>query len=134
MALFSRAAPSPDLRPRDYVLSDALVVTADSRVVQVDLVVRFEPQPREPGHHLGWDERDEGAVHAVVLTLLRLTAELLDRDTVLAERARVGDPVTHGLELAPVTSGFSPRVTTVEVRDQAAGTGGSGDHEFRVVA
>jgi hypothetical protein len=134
VALFSRAAPSPDLRPRDYVLSDALVVTADSRVVRVDLVVRFEAQPRDDSSHLGWDERDEGAVHAVVLTLLRLTAESLDRDTVLGVRARLGDPVTHGLELAPVAGGFSPRVTTVEVSDQVPGTGGSGDHLFRVVS
>jgi hypothetical protein len=111
-------------------LTRASLVTADSRVVQVDLLARFEPDGRDPGLPLGWDELDEPAIHAVVLTVLRLQAEAHDASA-LAERSLLAEPVAHALGLAPVASGFTSRVASVEVGPYEVSS--AGDHVFRVV-
>ncbi|HET7350130.1 MAG TPA: hypothetical protein VFJ28_04280 [Marmoricola sp.] len=121
-----------DTRPREYRLSGEPVVTGDSRVVLVDAVVRFDPvPPRDDRLTLGWDADGERVIHAVVVTTLRVAAESVDRDVVVEERARLADPLSRALELAPVATGFTARVATLEVSDRAPA--GRGEYEVRVV-
>jgi hypothetical protein len=140
MALFSRGdrgdrgdRTAADTRPREYVLSGEPLVTGDSRVVLVDAVVRFDPvPPRDDRMTLGWDAGGETAIHAVVVTTLRLAAESVDRDVAVAERARLADPLNHALELAPVATGFASRVATLEVGDREPT--GRGGYDVRVAS
>jgi hypothetical protein len=139
MALFSRDRAdrgdrtTADTRPREFVLSGEPVVTGDSRVVLVHAKVRFDPvSPRDDRTTLGWYAEGERAIHAVVVTTLRLAAESVDRDVAVAERARFADPLSHALELAPVAAGFSAQVVSLEVSDREPT--GRGGYDVRVVA
>ncbi|GAB3029089.1 hypothetical protein GCM10011376_14980 [Nocardioides flavus (ex Wang et al. 2016)] len=102
--------------PRDYVLTGEPVVTADSFVVLVDLVVRYEQSHRPDGAAFGWDPAAETAINAVAVTALRVEAGRAGRDEAVAERTRLADPVLHALSLAPVPAGFTPTLVSFEVR------------------
>lgn len=111
-----RDADGDGHRPRELVIADEPVVTADSSVVLVDLTVRWDQVPREDGPVLPWAAADESAIRAVAVTSLRVEGAAVDRDDVLAERTRLADPLGRALELAPVVPGFRATVVSLEVR------------------
>ena len=116
MPLFGRRDDTYDTRSRDYVLTGEPVVTGDSFVVLVDLVVRFDHVPQDDGPGLGWDPSGEAAIHAVAVTVLRVEAEKSGRDELTAERTRLLDPVARALSFAPVAAGFRSTPVSLEVR------------------
>jgi hypothetical protein len=65
-----------DRRDRDYVLTGCPLVAQDHQVVLVDVTVRLAvAQPTdERDLVLGYDPAEEGAMHAVCVTVLRLMA------------------------------------------------------------
>src|SRR4051794_34800545 len=93
MGLFSARRPAVDGRPRELRMVGTPLVTADAVVVEVDLVVRFDPRPPsthplERGHtaEASWSAVDERIAEAVVVTVLRLRAEDSTGDELLADR------------------------------------------------
>jgi hypothetical protein len=133
MPLFGgrREAGGYDTRTREYVLTGAPIITADSFVVLVDLVVRWEHVPVEDGPGLDWKATDEVAIDAVAVATLRVEGERATRDELVAERARLADPVGRALSFAPVVAGFRSAVVSLEVH--AHEDGARGTSEFRVV-
>jgi hypothetical protein len=134
MGLFSPRAPrlragSGDRRDRDYVLTACPLVAEDDFVVLVDLTVRLTVRPEEPWDH---DPADEGAIHAVVVLMLRLLAEEMPAEELLVGRARIVEAVGKALSFAPVPVGVDGRVTAVEVR-RYDGSAVVLQHEIRVV-
>ena len=98
-----------------------------------ELLRAFDPvPPRDDRMTLDWDAGGEAAIHAVVVTALRLAAETVGHDDAVAERARFADPLAHALELAPVAVGFAPRVATLEVSDRRPA--GRGGYDVRVAS
>ena len=126
-----RGSGTRDARSREYVLTGAPVITADSYVVLVDLVVRYDEVARPDGHGLDWDPTDEVAVDAVAVATLRVAGESEYRDEVVAERARLGDPVAKALAFAPVTAGFRCTLVSLEVRAHEPDAPSAS--EFRIV-
>ena len=133
MRLFGgrREVGAHDTRARTYVLTGEPVVTADSFVVLVDLVVRYDQVIEPDGPGLEWEPGDEVAIDAVAVTTLRVEGEKLDRAEVLGERARLADPVGRALSYAPVGAGFRSSVVSLQVR--AHEPDASRSREFRVV-
>lgn len=132
MPLFGgRRDDAYDTRSRDYVLTGEPVITADSFVVLVDLVVRFDHVPQPDGPGLDWNPSDEVAINAVAVAALRVEGEKARRDEVTAERARLVEPVGRALSFAPVAAGFRPTPVSLEVRAHEDGAPRSS--QFRVV-
>lgn len=126
-----RDADGYDTRSRDFVVTAEPIVTADSFVVLVDLVVRWDHVPADDGPGLDWTPADEVAIGAVAVTTLRVEGEKVSRDEALTERARLAEPVARALSFAPVAAGFTSTLVSLEVRsheDSARRTS-----EFRVV-
>lgn len=135
MGLFSRHSSTPgDLRDRDYVLTGCPLVAEDDYLVLVDATVRLAVrQPTEDRPLVrGYNPADEPALHAVCVTVLRLMAESLPAEELLAGRGRVAETIERGLRFAPVGTDLEARVVSVEVRsyDPPPATF---SHEFRVV-
>lgn len=126
-----RDADEDRARSRELVLRDEPIVTADSYVVLVDLTVCYDQVPQEDGPALTWDPAHEAAISAVAVTSLRVEGEKATRDEVIAERARLADPIGKALGFAPVPAGFRPTVVSLEVRAHDPGARRTG--EFRVV-
>lgn len=126
-----RDADEDRARSRELVVSNEPIVTADSYVVLVDLTVRYDQVRHEDGPDLAWDPASEAAISAVAVTTLRVEGEKATRDEVMAERARLADPMGKALGFAPVPAGFRPTVVSLEVRAHDPGVRRAG--EFRVV-
>ncbi len=120
-----------DTRSRDFVVSAEPIVTADSFIVLVDLVVRWDHEPADDGPGLDWEEADEVAIGAVAVTTLRVEGEKATRDEVVGERTRLADPVARALSFAPVAAGFRSTLVSLEVRPHEDGARRTS--EFRVV-
>ncbi|MDR7251464.1 hypothetical protein J2X46_000436 [Nocardioides sp. BE266] len=131
MPLFGRRDDGYDTRSRDLVVSAEPVVTADSFIVLVDLVVRWDHVPEEEGPGLDWTPTDEVAIEAVAIATLRVEGEKATRDELVAERTRLADPVTKALSFAPVAAGFRSTLVSLEVRPHEDGARRTS--EFRVV-
>ena len=135
MGILSSKPRRPDERSRDYVLNGGHVITGDSFVFLVDLVVRFAPRPADPTWPtLGWTRDDEPAIHAVVLTTIRVTAETLAAEEAPSSRDVLVKAVDLALSYAPVGVGFTASTRSVELRRAGDGDAGRGDHEFRIVS
>lgn len=126
-----RDAGEDRARSRELVVSGEPIVTADSHVVLVDLTVRYDQVRHEDGPDHAWDRGSEAAISAVAVTILRVEGEKATRDEVMAERARLVDPVGKALEFAPVAAGWRPTVVSLEVRAHDPGSHRTG--AFRVV-
>src|SRR4051812_47204038 len=120
---------SQDQRDRDYVLTGSPLVAQDDVVVLVDLTVRLAVRPDGLWGH---DPADERAIHAVVVLALRLLAEEVPAEELLAGRARIVEAVEKALSFSPVPVGVDGRVTVVEVRRYDA-SAVLDRHELRVV-
>ena len=123
----------PDVPPsgREYTLRESPVVASDDVVVLVDLTVRFTPSAQDDGPGLPWNPANEGAVHAVVQTAVRLVGDDHPSTDLLAGRALVDDRVRRHLAYAPVPTGFTVASTSVEVRPHTPDFANA--HTFRVV-
>ena len=131
MPLFGGRRDADDTRSRDFVVTAEPIVTADSFVVLVDLVVRWDHVPAEDGPGLDWKPTDEVAIAAVAVTTLRVEGEQATRDELVGERARLADPVARALSFAPVAAGFRSTLVSLEVRPHEDGARRTS--EFRVV-
>jgi hypothetical protein len=135
MGLFSRQ-PRPDRlhgrdrQDRQYVLTGSPVVSGDDWVLLVDLTVDLDVRP---DRELGYDVADEPAIHAVVVTTLRLLAEQLSAEELLVSRQRIVEAVEKALAFAPVGAGLDRRVSAVEVSRNDSGAPRM-EHGFRVVS
>lgn len=131
MPLFGGRRDAGDTRSRDFVVTAEPIVTADSFVVLVDLVVRWDHVPVDDGPGLDWKPTDEVAIGAVAVATLRVEGEQATRDELVGERARLADPVTRALSFAPVAAGFRSTLVSLEVRPH--GDGARRASEFRIV-
>lgn len=117
------------------MLTESPVVASDDVVVLVDLTVRFTAAAGDDRPASEWDPHAEDAVHAVILTAVRLLGDDHRADDLLVGRALLDEAVRRHLSRAPVPIGFEVATTTAEVRrhgDRDA-RGPLLNHEFRAL-